>query len=80
MSSIGDVWRWFRAGLQRVLGFSRKPQRDAEFAAEAQRVSLGASTPTTRSRAAPADEARRVIELSGSFLAAVQPLLDEDGD
>ncbi len=34
MSSIGDVWRWFRAGLQRVLGFSRKPQRDAEFAKE----------------------------------------------
>ena len=34
MSSIGDVWRLFRAGLQRVLGFSRKPQRDAEFAAE----------------------------------------------
>ena len=67
------TWRLFRERLVESGAF------DAELAAEAQQVQREREQADYEAWAAPADEARRVIELAGSFLAAVQSLLD-DGD
>ena len=67
------TWQLFRERLVESGAF------DAQLAAEAQRVQREREQADYEAWAAPADEARRVIELAGSFLAAVQSLLD-DGD